>query len=324
MTICPRQRTDSARRPFIRLGVGMLGEAVGDTELVQALAAGRVDALEHLYARYGSLAHGTAMRVLRDPARAEEAVQDSFLQLWRNASRFDARRGSVKSWVLTIVRTRSIDYLRGRHAHERRERELPTHAEASGPGADPWAQIATLVDRTALQEALADLPADQRGVIELAYLQGYSQSEVAQLQGVPLSTVKGRVRLAIKKLDLYLRARGLVFPAAHDELQTLIAPYLLGACEHGEAEVMQAHLELCDRCRDVARELARAVSLMSLAPLARQPSNQLRERILKAAGIRSAARSGRAGRVQQRSAGADRSVKRPVRSDQARPPGLSI
>jgi RNA polymerase sigma-70 factor, ECF subfamily len=195
--------------------------------------------------------------VLRDHSRAEEAVQDSFMKLWRNWARFDPSRGSVKTWVLTTVRNRSVDYLRGRHAHERQEVELPSDARATGLGADPWRHVASLVDRSVLAEALASLPAAQRQAIELAYFQGYRHPEIARLQGVPLSTVKGRLRLGIKKLHLQIKATGLIFDAAHEEIQALIAPYLAGTCENGETEVMETHLQLCATCRQLARKLSK-------------------------------------------------------------------
>jgi RNA polymerase sigma-70 factor (ECF subfamily) len=194
--------------------------------------------------------------VLRDHARAEEVVQDSFMKLWRNWARFDAGRGTVKTWVLTTVRNRSVDYLRGRHAHERLEVELPSDARATGLGADPWRYVASLVDRSVLAEALASLPAEQKQAIELAYFQGYRHPEIARLQDVPLSTVKGRLRLGIKKLHLQVKATGLVFDAAHEEIQALIGPYLAGTCENGETEVMDAHLPLCATCRQLARKLS--------------------------------------------------------------------
>jgi RNA polymerase sigma-70 factor (ECF subfamily) len=225
--------------------------------LVSAFAAGPADALEHLYAEYGALAYAAAFGVLRDHARAEEVVQDSFMKLWRNWARFDPGRGSVKTWVLTSVRNRSVDYLRGRHAHERLEVELPRDARATGLGADPWRHVASLVDRSVLAEALASLPATQREAIHLAYFQGYRHPEIARLQGVPLSTVKGRLRLGIKKLHLHIKATGLVFDAAHEEIQALIGPYLAGTCENGETEVMEAHLPLCATCRQLARKLSR-------------------------------------------------------------------
>jgi RNA polymerase sigma factor (sigma-70 family) len=178
------------------------------------------------------------------------------MKIWRNSDRFDPRRGSMKTWVLTTVRNRSVDYLRGRHAHERQELELPTDTQATGLGADPWRHVASLVDRSALQDALAKLPSEQREAIELAYLHGYRHPEIARHQRVPLSTVKGRIRLGIKKLHIYMRDTGLVFDAAHEELQSMIGPYLMGACENGETEVIETHLELCSPCRQLARKLS--------------------------------------------------------------------
>src|SRR6202023_4283661 len=90
-----------------------------------------------LYESYGALAYSVALRVLGDPGRAEDVVQDCFLKLWNNAERFDARRGSLRTWLITAVRNRSIDYLRGRGAHERQEREIPLNVEATGRGAYP-------------------------------------------------------------------------------------------------------------------------------------------------------------------------------------------
>ena len=98
-------------------------EGDSDLELAAALAAGEVDALAQLYDRYGPLAYSVSVRILGDPGKAEDVVQDAFLKLWHSAARFDAHRGSLRTWVITAVRNRSIDYLRGRSAHERQERD---------------------------------------------------------------------------------------------------------------------------------------------------------------------------------------------------------
>lgn len=214
------------------------------------------DAVAHLYAEYGGIAYAAALAVLHDPARAEEAVQDSFMKIWRNSHRFDPERGSMKTWVLTTVRNRSVDYLRGRHAHERQELQLPGDAQATGLGADPWRHVASLVDRSALQDGLSKLPWPQREAIELAYFHGYRHPEIARLQRVPLSTVKGRIRLGIKKLHLYIQAQGLVFETAHEELQGMVRRYLAGASTHGDVEVIETHLEMCATCREMARQLS--------------------------------------------------------------------
>ena len=150
------------------------------------------------------------MRVLGDPARAEDAVQEAFMNVWNRAATFDAERGSLRAWLLTAVRNRCIDYLRGRGSRERGERELqPDIAYAQSPS-DPWREVALSLERTALRDAMASLPAEQRQVIELAYFGGYSHTEIAEMTRVPLGTVKGRMRLALEKLGSYLRGRGLV------------------------------------------------------------------------------------------------------------------
>ena len=166
--------------------------------------------LGSLYDRYGALAYSIAFRILGDAGRSEDVVQDCFLKLWRNAGRFDEERGSLRTWIATSVRNRAIDYLRGRGAHERQEREIPPTVEFSGPGADPWREVSEELEREAIQAALAALPAEQRQVVELAYFGGFTQSEIAEMNGIPLSTVKGRMRLALEKLHSFLSARGVV------------------------------------------------------------------------------------------------------------------
>src|SRR5438270_13706590 len=181
-----------------------------DRELAQALADGQVEALAQLYDRYGALAYSVSLRILGDSGRAEDVVQDSFLKVWNSAARFDARRGSLRTWVITAVRNRSIDYLRGRSAHERQEREIPVDTEARGPGSDPWREVAASIERDVIGDALCSLPPEQRQAVELAYFGGYSHREIAEMIRVPLSTVKGRMRLALEKLHSYLQGRGFV------------------------------------------------------------------------------------------------------------------
>ena len=150
------------------------------------------------------------MRVLGDPGRAEDAVQDAFMNVWSNASSFDARRGSLRAWLLTSVRNRSIDYLRGRGGHERREQGLPDEVVLLDAPADPWREVALSLERDAVRDAMASLPSEQRQAIELAYFGGYSHAEIADMTRVALGTVKGRIRLGLEKLSSYLVGRGLV------------------------------------------------------------------------------------------------------------------
>jgi RNA polymerase sigma-70 factor (ECF subfamily) len=182
-----------------------------DVDLAESLAEGRVEALVRLYDRYGPLAYSVSVRIVGDPGRAEDVVQDTFLKLWHSAGRFDSQRGSLRTWVITAVRNRSIDYLRGRSAHERQEREIPLDTVARGAGADPWREVAASIERDVIREAMDSLPPEQRQAVELAYFGGFSHREIAELAHVPLSTVKGRMRLALEKLHSYLLGRGFLY-----------------------------------------------------------------------------------------------------------------
>jgi len=186
---------------------------LSDPDLASALASGEVAALGELYDRYGSLAFAVAVRVVGDAGRAEDVVQEAFLKVWRSAARFDAQRGSLRGWLLACVRNRAIDSLRGRGAHEQAELELQPELVATGSGSDPWREVSRSLERSAIQEALSSLPAEQRQAIELAYYGGYTYSEIAEMSRVPLSTVKGRARLALEKLHSYLVGRGMVSDA---------------------------------------------------------------------------------------------------------------
>jgi len=187
-----------------------LGPAASDAEIGRALAAADVDALALAYDRYGGLAYSVAMRILGDARLAEDVVQESFLKLWNRASAFDATKGSLRSWLLASVRNRAIDQLRGRGAHERRELDLGAADATGAAGDDPWSEVAAGMERDAVREALARLPVEQKQAVELAFYGGYTHREIAEIARVPLSTVKGRMRLALEKLHSYLEGKGLL------------------------------------------------------------------------------------------------------------------
>ena len=189
-----------------------LGPAASDTEIGRALAAADVDALALVYDRYGALAYSVAVRILGDARLAEDIVQETFLKLWNSASTFDAGKGSLRAWLLTSVRNRAIDQLRGRGAHERREMDLESaeSVHAAGAGPDPWREVSAAMERDAVRDAMARLPVEQRQVVELAFYGGYTYREIAEIARVPLSTVKGRMRLALEKLHSYLEGKGLL------------------------------------------------------------------------------------------------------------------
>jgi len=188
------------------------GPAASDSDLGRALAAADLDALALLYDRYGALAYSVAMRILGDARLAEDVVQETFLKLWNSAGAFDAEKGSLRGWVLTSARNRAIDQLRGRGAHERREVELESAESvgAAGTSADPWREVSTAMTREAVRDALARLPLEQKQAVELAFYGGYTYREIAEISRVPLSTVKGRMRLALEKLHSYLEGKGLL------------------------------------------------------------------------------------------------------------------
>jgi RNA polymerase sigma-70 factor (ECF subfamily) len=188
----------------------MPAKELSDPELVVGLVARDVEALRTLYQRYGGLAYSLAVRILGDPGRAEDVVQEAFIRVWTYADSFDAGRGSLRTWLLTTVRNRAIDYLRGRPGRERHELELSADIPAKGTGSDPWRDVSEALERQAVRQALGSLPPDQRQVVELAYFGGYTQTEIAEIVHVPLGTVKGRTRLALEKLSSYLQGRGLI------------------------------------------------------------------------------------------------------------------
>jgi RNA polymerase sigma-70 factor (ECF subfamily) len=155
-----------------------------------------------VYDRYNRQAFGLAFRILSDAASAEEVVQDAFMALWRNAASFDTTRGGIKSWLLTIVHNRSIDRIRS--LKSRGPQVEIDAADYSGVVNDPWDAVTDELDGAKVREAVADLPEDQRIAVELAYFQGMTHQEIAESTSVPLGTVKGRLRLGLKKLSYTL------------------------------------------------------------------------------------------------------------------------
>lgn len=171
-----------------------------DSALIGRMMAGDEAALSALYDRYAAMLFGMLARILRDQQAAEEVLQDLFLQLWRNAAQFDATRGSLPAWLMVIGRNRAISRLRGR-----RDREVLEEEE--GDFANTFASSQNIEDETVRAElarnisaALAQLPVEQRQAVELAYFEGMTQSEIASRTGIPLGTVKTRVRTAMQTL----------------------------------------------------------------------------------------------------------------------------
>lgn len=178
--------------------------AQSDTDLLRAVATRDDRAFMALYDRHNRIAFGLAYRILGDPERAEEAVQDAFMQIWTRADGFDfTRGGNVRGWMLTIVHHRAIDALRRNHHHNERSVALDDHLDLRST-ADTWEDVSHHLTQEEMQEALESLPTDQRRVVELAYFGGLSQSEIAEHDSTPLGTVKGRMRLGLNKLRTVL------------------------------------------------------------------------------------------------------------------------
>jgi RNA polymerase sigma-70 factor (ECF subfamily) len=190
--------------------MGMMTMNEADAEIVAPLREGRPEAIEIMYDRYAGLAYGLALRVLGDPGRAEDVVQEVLLSVWRKPDRFDPARGSFRTWLMTLVRNRAIDNLRGHWRHQGSDVELGDDLQDASGHSDPWPAVALSLERDVVRDALAALPADQRQAVELAHYGGYSHSEIATRLGLPLGTVKGRLRLAMEKMHSFLTARGVV------------------------------------------------------------------------------------------------------------------
>jgi RNA polymerase sigma-70 factor (ECF subfamily) len=179
-----------------------------DRELVRRMSAGETQALAQFYERWSRPVHALVMQLVRDLDDADDVVEDTFYQAWRQASRYESSRGAVSTWIVTIARSRALDRLRSR----RRLREEPltpvTVLDQLSVGAspDPAAGAEEAERRERVAEALKELPPEQREVLELAYFGGLSQTEIAERTGQPLGTVKTRTRLAGQKLRERLAA----------------------------------------------------------------------------------------------------------------------
>src|SRR6478752_8337064 len=164
-------------RPVVRSFAHLSDEAV-----VALLARSDESALAELYDRFGRVAYGLAVRILRDDALAEDAVQEAFLAVWRGAARFVPERGKASTWILTLVHRRAVDLVR---REERRRADTLEHApEPSGGAVDEEAWLR--LQRERVQDALRQLPDQQREAIELAYYGGFTQTELAERLGQPL------------------------------------------------------------------------------------------------------------------------------------------
>jgi len=172
---------------------------VSDQALLERIAGRDAHALADLYDRFAPVALALAGRILGDRSEAEDVLQVVFTRVWQEAGRYDPAKGSAASWLLAWVRNGAIDRLRRREALHRATLHSVDHAPAAAREDEPSSMDASH-EREKLARAVAELPADQRQVIELAYFEGLSQTQIAQRLGEPLGTVKTRARLGMIKL----------------------------------------------------------------------------------------------------------------------------
>ena len=179
-------------------------QALADEELMQLVYEGDARAFEVVFDRHAGPAFSLAYRMCGRRALAEEIVQEAFMSLWRSTARYDRTRGSVRSWVLRVVHNRAIDSFRRELSNARHDVSDDGIADALVARERTEDEVERRSDARRVRTALDCLPPDQRQVIELAYFGGFSQAQIAETLGLPAGTVKGRMRLALRKLRIAL------------------------------------------------------------------------------------------------------------------------
>ena len=173
-----------------------------DEDLLSFVGQGDAEAFTILYDRYGRTAFSLAYRVMGERQAAEDLVQDAFLKLWRSPTSYRPERSSVRTWLLSIVRNRGIDQLRAHASRRRTQNRIEALAPRSQPS-EAFAETWRNSQRDRVRDALNTLPPEQLKVLELAYFSGYTHVQVSELLDVPLGTIKGRMRLGLKKMRVY-------------------------------------------------------------------------------------------------------------------------
>lgn len=185
-------------------------ERLADEELMPLIGAKDPEAFAVFYDRHGGVAYSLAYRIVGERGAAEDVTQEAFISVWRSGARYDRAKGSVRSWMLSIVRNRAIDALRSR-AGKAPKLSFDDEAILEQRPAEELTEEEAMRRETAseVRGALGELPDEQAKVLQLAYFGGFSQSEIARMLGLPLGTVKGRMRLGLEKIRGEL-AEGLI------------------------------------------------------------------------------------------------------------------
>jgi RNA polymerase sigma-70 factor (ECF subfamily) len=180
-------------------GQGRKYPLLADEDLILLVRARDPEAFAALYDRHARAAYSLAYRMMGEKQAAEDVVQDAFFKVWRAAGSYRAERASVRTWLLSVVHNRSIDQLRSAASRRRTQERVEASAPRSQPS-EAFAQSWRNTQREQVREALKTLPPEQLKVLALAYFSGYTHAEIAELLGLPLGTVKGRMRLGLKKM----------------------------------------------------------------------------------------------------------------------------
>jgi RNA polymerase sigma-70 factor, ECF subfamily len=176
-----------------------LADRLADAADARRLADGDEDALRELYRRYGAIVHGLCLRQLGDRGLAEECTQDVFASIWRRAGDYDPGRGRLSTWLFAIARNRIIDAAR-RRAHRPGPGAMADAPEIASGDPGPEIEVERVEAAERMARAMASLPEAQLEVVQMAYFQGLTQTEIAERTGMPLGTIKGRLRLAMNRM----------------------------------------------------------------------------------------------------------------------------
>jgi RNA polymerase sigma-70 factor, ECF subfamily len=174
--------------------------SLADEDLMQLVRNGQPDAFAVVYERHAASAYALAYRMTGTPGAAEDVAQEAFLSVWRSGARYDRRRGSVRTWILGIVHHRAIDALRRGRVRDRPRVEDAEAAERVEASERTDVEAARRQEAASVRQAVGTLPGAQAQVIQLAYFGGFTHTEIAAMLDTPVGTIKGRMRLGLKKL----------------------------------------------------------------------------------------------------------------------------
>jgi RNA polymerase sigma-70 factor, ECF subfamily len=183
-----------------------------DEDLISLVGQGDAEAFTTLYERHSHAAFSLAYRMMWERQASEDLAQDAFLKLWRSATSYRPERGSVRTWILSIVHNRGIDQIRSQASRRRTQDKIEASAPRSQPS-EAFAETWRNSQRDQVREALNTLPPEQLKILELAYFSGYTHVEISELLRLPLGTVKGRMRLGLQKIKNYFESRDAAVPS---------------------------------------------------------------------------------------------------------------